>query len=62
MALNVAYAHFEGKKKSVIIDPLFQWDYGQILKITGLELPSVYEVHFSLTQKDGKAIRLTGTE
>ena len=26
--------------------PLYRYDYGQILKITGLELPSAYEVHF----------------
>lgn len=26
---------------------LYQYDYGQILKLTGIELPAVYEVHFS---------------
>ena len=26
--------------------PLYRYDYGQILKITGLELPAAYEVHF----------------
>lgn len=27
--------------------PLFQYDYGQILKIEGIELPTAYEVHFA---------------
>ena len=26
---------------------LYQYDYGQILKLTGIDLPAVYEVHFS---------------
>ena len=26
---------------------LYQYDYGQILKLTGIELPELYEVHFS---------------
>ena len=25
---------------------LYQYDYGQILKLTGIELPAVYEVHY----------------
>jgi len=28
-------------------EPLYQWDYGQRLIITGVELPQAYEVHFS---------------
>lgn len=27
--------------------PVYQYDYGQVLQITGVELPSAYEVHFS---------------
>ena len=30
--------------------PLYQYDYGQVLKFTGVELPATYEVHFSNTQ------------
>jgi len=62
MALNVTYASFDKRRRSITVDALFQWDYGQILKIQGLNLPPVYEVHYSLNQKEGKAIRLTGTE
>lgn len=31
----------------------WQYDYGQILKINGLQLPEVYEVHFSNTPEKG---------
>jgi len=27
--------------------PLYQYDYGQVLKLTGIDLPAAYEVHFS---------------
>ena len=46
--------------------PLYQYDYGQILKFSDIPLPSNYEVHFSnrlegeativLGNKDGVAI------
>lgn len=35
-----------GITKVTASPPLFQWDYGQILRITGNNLPSVCEVHF----------------
>lgn len=30
---------------------LWQWDYGQILRIQGLNLPDFVEVHFALQEK-----------
>ena len=27
---------------------LMQWDYGQVLRIQGLKLPTAVEIHFSL--------------
>ena len=43
---NILKASFRGKQK-VTSKPLYQYDYGQILKFIDLELPSAYEVHFS---------------
>ena len=34
---------------------LWQWDYGQILRIQGLHLPSMVEIHFSLQETGGIA-------
>lgn len=34
-------------RKNCTTDPLFQWDTNQILRIFGLSLPVVPEVHFS---------------
>lgn len=31
---------------------LYQWDYGQVLVPTGVELPETYEVHFKVTGSD----------
>ena len=31
-------------------EPLFQYDYGQIMFLDGVELPTYYEVHFSNTE------------
>ena len=39
---------------------LYQWDYGQILQITGLDLPTAYEVHFSNTLSMGQTITQIG--
>lgn len=44
---NVIEAKFNAKDKKSVIGPLWQYDYGQILKITGIELPEIFEVQFS---------------
>ena len=36
-------------------DPLWQWDYGQILQFPDLDLPEAYEVHFSNQRDIGTA-------
>ena len=44
------------------VSGLIQWNYGKLLKIEGLELPDGnIEVHFSLTEYDGKAPVQIGT-
>lgn len=35
-------------------EALYQWDYGQILILEGVELPTAYEVHFS-NDENGKS-------
>lgn len=36
-----------GKETQIVSSPLYQYDYGQKVKIFGLDLPAHYEVHFS---------------
>lgn len=40
---------------------LWQWDYGQVLRIQGLSLPEAVEIHFSLQEKGGEAVTRIGT-
>jgi len=43
---NVTIASYNGCGKTVT-EPLYQYDYGQILQLSGFELPEAYEVHFA---------------
>ena len=38
---------------------LYQWDYGQVLKLKGVELPRVYEVHFA-NAEHGEMVTVIG--
>lgn len=60
-ALNVTKATFGGLRE-VTTSPLWQYDYGQILQITGLDLPQAFEVHFSNSRKSGETITQIGTD
>ena len=40
---------------------MWQWDYGQILRIQGKNIPKAVEVHFSLNEKGGDSITRIGT-
>lgn len=41
-------ANFSRKGEEIEInEELWQWDYGQKIQITGLDLPEIFEVHFS---------------
>lgn len=42
------------------VNGIWQWDYGQILRIQGLNLPSAVEIHFSLLPTGGEAKRRIG--
>ena len=56
--MNVTNAYMAGKRVGQT-SPLYQYDYGQILKIVGIDLPSSYEVHFS-NQPHGTATTQIG--
>lgn len=44
---NITIANFTGGSRSSRTSALYQYDYGQVLKFEGLELPTACEVHFS---------------
>lgn len=44
-----------------ILYGLWQWDYGQVLRIQGLDLPTATEIHFSLQNRGGEAVTRIGT-
>lgn len=39
---------------------IWQWDFGQVLRIDGLNLPEAVEIHFSLDESGGEAKRRIG--
>ena len=47
MAQNIVVADFNGRRE-VQTRPLYRYDYGQWLVFRGVELPTAYEVHFSV--------------
>lgn len=59
---NITIVDFsDGKANKTVTNAPYQWSYGQILRITGLELPDGIEIHFSLSEKVGIAYRAPGT-
>lgn len=40
---------------------IWQYDYGQILRIQNLKLPPAVEIHFSLSERGGQAVTRVGT-
>ena len=46
MSTNIVTAAFGGSKV-VRTRALYQWDYGQVLQFSGIDLPDAYTVHFS---------------
>ena len=61
MALNVTVVKFRKGNTTALASPLFQYDYGQIIKIEGLDLPDAYEVHFDNVLDGVEAIPQIGT-
>lgn len=58
--MNIATATF-GNDSFTSVYGVWQWDYGQVLRIEGLQLPPVVEVHFSLQEKSGESLIRIGT-
>ena len=57
---NILTAIFEDNKYCHV-SGLWQYDYGQVLRIQGLNLPKAVEIHFSLTESSGDSITRIGT-
>ncbi len=54
-------ANFSRKGEEIEInEELWQWDYGQKIQITGLDLPEIFEVHFSWKDLETAKV-VTGT-
>lgn len=60
-ATNIVTASF-GTSRSVSTRRLYQYDYGQILQIEGVDLPSTYTVHFANKPNSGDAIIQIGDD
>lgn len=58
---NISIATFQCGSRSCKLYGLWQYDYGQILRIQDLVLPPAVEIHFSLTEKGGTSVTRVGT-
>ena len=62
-AKNIITANFSGGKTSATTAALWQWDYGQVLCITGVEdLPQTFQMHYALQQKNGMSTTVVGAD
>ena len=61
MTTNIVTAAF-GAFKVTRTRQLYQYDYGQILRFKGIDLPDAYTVHFSNQQIGGNAVKQVGNE
>lgn len=60
MENKINIACFKECSKTAEVKDIWQWDYGQILRIQGLSLPTAVEIHFSLDEHGGEAARRIG--
>lgn len=58
---KIVTARFATDDNYVNVYDVYQWDYGQVLRIEGLKLPKIVEIHFSLEETGGKAVPRIGT-
>lgn len=56
---NIVSAKLDSRYASTL--GVWQYDYGQVLRITGPELPPAVEVQFSLDEKSGETLSRVGT-
>lgn len=57
---NIIECKLESTYKEIFTG-LWQYDYGQILRITGVDFPEAVEIQFSLSEKSGSVITRIGT-
>lgn len=60
MENRINIACFKEGARTAKVKDIWQWDYGQILRIQGLNLPTAVEIHFSLDEHGGEAARRIG--
>ena len=60
MENKINIACFKEGSRTAEVKDIWQWDYGQILRIQGLILPTAVEIHFSLDEHGGEAARRIG--
>lgn len=58
---NITNVYFDEVRRART-DPLYQWDYGQVLQFPGRTLPTAYEVQFSNVASGGETITMIGDE
>lgn len=58
---NAIKANIKSQDQTTFTRSVWQYDYGQILQITGAELPPAVEVQFSLYEKSGETITRVAT-
>ena len=60
MENKINIARFKEGSRTAEVKDIWQWDYGQILRIQGLNLQTAVEIHFSLDEHGGEAVRRIG--
>lgn len=58
---NIVAAVFQDGEQYCWVRNVWQYDYGQILRIQGLNLPRAVEIHFSLEETGGTSVTRIGT-
>lgn len=62
LAENIVTADLSNEKREVSVHGLSQWDYGQVLRVTGLKVDDGdIDVHFSLQRTGNSALVVTAT-
>ena len=57
---NIVAAVFQDGEQYCRVRNVWQYDYGQILRIQGLNLPKAVEIHFSLEETGGTSVTRIG--
>ena len=59
---NIVTASFVDDRTDARTTPIWQYDYGQILQIIGVDLPTPFQVHFSNAPADGEGVLMLGED